>query len=212
MIEPGRKRQDLARRPLDHLFRPPSFLRGFLHQPVGERGPEVAIPGLVFRQVLEAFHEQFGRLAGQLQHAFRRHAEPAGRNAVRHSTLVLERFQAVYPWDFLMDRNRTLFSPRANAKPSQSERNQSRDHEKSGHLRGPTPGRRSAVAAEDRQIVVATARSRKRGRRRRRPGSSPCTGTDPATACRRTCRCRLRIRTRHHRRRRFRRCRFPATP
>ena len=144
MIEPGRKRQDLARRPVDDLFRRPSFLRRFLRQPVGERSPEISVPRFRLRQVLEAFHEQLGRLAGQLQHAFRRHPEPIGRNAVRRSTVVLDRFQVVYPSDVLIDRNRTLFSPCANAKPSQSERNQRQDQEKSGHLRGPAPGQGSA--------------------------------------------------------------------
>ena len=89
MIEAGRKGQDLARRPLDDLFGPPPFLRRLLHQPVGQRSPEISVPRLPLRQVLKPFHQQLGGLAGQVQHAFRRHAEPTGRSRVRRSAVVL---------------------------------------------------------------------------------------------------------------------------
>ena len=82
MIEPHRRRQDVAHGAVYHLAGRPAGLGGILHQPGRQLLLELAVPGPVFPQARVPFDENLGDVPRELAHQVRRHPEIA-RHAVR---------------------------------------------------------------------------------------------------------------------------------
>ena len=82
MIVAQRERQDLARRPLDHLCCRPPVLRWVLEQLVFEDLAELALPGILSGQALDPLHHELKRPLPEVEHMFTRHLEATGQLGV----------------------------------------------------------------------------------------------------------------------------------
>ena len=75
VIDPRRNRQDLSGGALQDLGRGTAALGRVLRQLSFELLPEVSLPGAPFGQAFDPLHDEFGRLAREVEHHLRRHPE-----------------------------------------------------------------------------------------------------------------------------------------
>ena len=75
MVEAKRQRKDVLHSPLQDFGRRIADFRGVLHEPLVQLSAELAVPGLLPGKASVAFHENFRRLAGQVEHGIRGHPE-----------------------------------------------------------------------------------------------------------------------------------------
>ena len=75
MVQPGREREDLARRLLQYLHRWAALLGRLSYQFMVERLPELSVPGRLAGQVPDAFHQKLRCPTSQVEHQGRRHRQ-----------------------------------------------------------------------------------------------------------------------------------------